>query len=95
MRNPWGHHEQYKGPFNDNDSAWTAEWKKQVNLVSADDGIFYLPVSEFRKYFTSYSVLYYQDWKVSRADVKSTGQVMPKKYLQTKVDQEVILMLDY
>ena len=31
LRNPWGS-EKYKGPFSDGDSAWTEEWKQQVNL---------------------------------------------------------------
>jgi hypothetical protein len=64
IRNPWSR-ETYTGPFRDDDPAWTEAWKKQAGLVVADDGIFHIPVADFKKAFTTYAVAMYQDWNVS------------------------------
>ena len=60
VRNPWGK-EKYKGPWNDNDSRWTDDFKQQANLTVADDGIFWMPYKNFVKFF-------------SKADVAFTGE---------------------
>lgn len=41
LRNP-ASTEFYTGPWNDQDPKWTEAWKKQVNLVVAGDGIFWM-----------------------------------------------------
>lgn len=46
LRNPWAV-ERYNGPFRDNDPIWTDQWKKQVNLVEANDGVFWMPLDIF------------------------------------------------
>jgi hypothetical protein len=51
MRNPWGK-EMYSGPWRDDDSLWTDDFKLQANLVEADDGIFYMPYDNFDNAFT-------------------------------------------
>jgi hypothetical protein len=44
VMNPWGS-DEYTGPWNDEDSRWTAEYKRQVDLVVDDaDGIFFIPL---------------------------------------------------
>lgn len=56
MRNPWGK-EMYKGPWHDLDARWTDEFKKQAKLVAdTNDGIFHLPVDDFKKAFTIYNI---------------------------------------
>jgi hypothetical protein len=46
VMNPWGK-DEYTGPWSDNDSRWTEEYKRQVNLVINDnDGIFYIPLKD-------------------------------------------------
>lgn len=71
VMNPWGA-EKYTGPWNDNDSRWTDAYKRQVNLVVADDGIFYMPLSVFRSAFATTQVAMYNDnWKVDRFILKS------------------------
>lgn len=47
MRNPWGK-ETWKGDWSDSSSKWTAATKAQVNLVVANDGIFYIDMSDYR-----------------------------------------------
>ena len=58
LRNPWGR-EEYTGPFRDDDPKWTAAWKAQAGLVVADDGIFHIPLADFKKAFTTYAILMY------------------------------------
>lgn len=58
MRNPW-RKESYKGDWSDSSSKWTAALKKEVNLVSnAADGVFYMPLSEFKKSYSDLSINY-------------------------------------
>lgn len=60
MRNPWSH-EQYSGPFRDNDPIWNEhpEWKKQVDFKVADDGIFWMPFDDFYRDFSFCAVAFY------------------------------------
>jgi len=68
IRNPWAR-EEYNGPFRDDDPAWTDALKKEAGLVAADDGVFHIPVADFYKAFTTYTVAMYQDWNVSESKV--------------------------
>jgi len=61
MRNPWSS-EDYKGPWSDNDPNWTEAWKEQVNLVTANDGIFWMEWDTFMSAFATTDVaLYFKD----------------------------------
>jgi len=63
IRNPWGCGE-WKGNWRDNDPNWTPEMKKQLGIVEADDGIFFMEMCDFVKYFEDITILYYHDnWK--------------------------------
>ena len=63
MRNPWGS-EQYNGPWNDEDTQWTADFKKQANLsVDKSDGVFYMSVEDYPKAFANLAIVHYRDWK--------------------------------
>ena len=57
MRNPWGS-EGYKGKWSDKDPNWTAAMKAQVNLVDANDGIFWMPYENMLSYFSKVDVGY-------------------------------------
>lgn len=93
LRNPWGS-ENYNGPFSDKDSHWTDAWKKEAGWVDADDGKFFIPLEDFKIAFTSYVVLMYQDWTISKHEVNKSGKVF-KFTVSSPVDQEVVLTLDY
>jgi hypothetical protein len=93
LRNPWGK-EQYTGPFSDKSTDWTPAWKEEAGLVSADDGIFHIPVSDFKIAFTFYSVLMYQDYSIERTTVTGAGKKFIK-HMESEIDQEVIVTLDY
>ena len=46
LRNPWNS-ERYVGKWSDNDPGWTADFKAQVGLSAADDGIFWMPYENY------------------------------------------------
>lgn len=50
IRNPWGKFE-WKGDFSDDSPLWTPEAKRQLQVVSSDDGVFWMP---FEKFVESY-----------------------------------------
>ena len=60
VRNPWNK-ESYHGKFKDSDPIWDShpEWKKQVNLQKADDGIFWMPYKTFVSYYQYSTVAMY------------------------------------
>lgn len=59
MRNPWSE-EGYDGPWNDNDSQWTDAFRQEVGgHKSANDGVFFIPVQQFRDGFMSYTTVAY------------------------------------
>lgn len=61
MRNPWGK-ERYKGPYGDKDSRWTAALKREAGWTDANDGVFFIPMTNFKRSFTVFTTLLYQDW---------------------------------
>lgn len=74
MRNPWGV-ENYNGPWSDEDSRWTDDFKKQANLViDKFDGFFYIKIEDFAKVFDALVIVHYKDWKKEQTDIagKST-----------------------
>ena len=63
MRNPWGKGE-WKGAWSDKSSEWrkvSAQTKQQLGYKDADDGVFFIPMGDFSKYFSDFQVCYYHD----------------------------------
>jgi len=60
LRNPWGGGE-WKGAWSDSDSKWKehADIKKEVGWTNAEDGAFYMELSDFAGAFTSVQILEY------------------------------------
>lgn len=73
VRNPWNH-ERYNGPWRDSDPEWNKnpQWKKQVNLVEADDGIFWMNWDTFITYYDTTSTALYRDYKHKVVNYKPT-----------------------
>lgn len=55
MRNPWSS-ERYTGAWSDSSSLWTDAARKEVGLVKANDGAFFLPFDTYVTYFWGASV---------------------------------------
>lgn len=63
IRNPWGQCE-WKGKWNDKDPNWTPEMKKELNIVDANDGLYFMAIEDFVKFFDEITVVYYKEnWK--------------------------------
>ena len=57
IRNPWGR-EKWHGAWSKDSELWTAKFKKEADEKSEDDGIFYMSVEDFHKWFESTTVSY-------------------------------------
>ncbi|KAL9647648.1 hypothetical protein ABK040_015138 [Willaertia magna] len=62
LRNPWGGGVEWNGRFSDSDSAWTPKMKQAFDYLEANntnDGVFFMPIEDFVKYFVSISICKY------------------------------------
>lgn len=55
LRNPWGSFE-WKGRWSDGSREWTKTYIDEVGEVNADDGSFWMELTDFRKYFDKITV---------------------------------------
>lgn len=60
LRNPWGKGE-WKGKWSDSDRNWNPTLRQQLSQTLTEDGRFFMPFSDFLKYFHDYQVCYYHD----------------------------------
>lgn len=74
MRNPWGL-SKYTGPWSEHSSLWTPEWKRQAGLAEANEGEFWVALSDWRwLYAQAFNTHYRDDW------VESTYEGNPKVF---------------
>lgn len=59
IRNPWGG-EHYTGSLSDD--KLTAAQLGALNHVSVNDGMFFMPMSEFATVFSDICISYYDSW---------------------------------
>jgi hypothetical protein len=57
IRNPWGK-EKWHGAWSKDSKLWTAPLKKEAGEKGEDEGIFYMSIEDFRKWFESTTVSY-------------------------------------
>jgi hypothetical protein len=55
LRNPWGQGE-WKGDWSDASSLWTEELRIRYNVVSADDGCFYIPFEDYLREYVETNI---------------------------------------
>ena len=58
MRNPWGRTEFTGDWKDDDDNHWTPELRSELGCVEADDGIFFMPLEDYLKYFDNTSICF-------------------------------------
>lgn len=62
-RNPW-RSEGYKGTWSDKDTGkWTAAAKTALKHTNANDGAFFIPINDFKKYFKVIHTAITGPWK--------------------------------
>lgn len=75
LRNPWGNGE-WKGSWSDSSPLWTSELKARLKPnLSDDDGIFYMEMSDFLRYFASVATCFIRapnarEWATKRFEAK-------------------------
>lgn len=94
MRNPWGV-EKYNGPYNDNDTRWSDALKAEVNLVSADDGIFWMELEGFQYVMSSLEIAMVDDWKISTHHQHGHAGQQFNFNLHNPVAQDVVIAIDH
>jgi calpain-15 len=50
------------GDWGDSSALWTPPLKEKYKLLTKNDGVFYMTVKDFRKYFESIDILYFRDF---------------------------------
>ena len=73
VKNPWGHSE-WRGPWSDGSSQWTAEAIDALEFKFGDDGIFWIRYEDLLSRFNSLwrTRLFNADWMVSQQWIKLT-----------------------
>lgn len=60
VRNPWGRNE-WQGDWSDKSTKWTEELKTMLNYTDAEDGIFWIALNDYLKFYTSTHILHERD----------------------------------
>lgn len=60
IRNPWSE-EEWRGDWSDQSYLWTLELKKELNFEAKDDGIFYIAIEDYVKFFYITTICKYKE----------------------------------
>lgn len=56
IRNPWGKFE-WNGEYSDKSNLWTPQQRQELNIIAADDGIFWMKLEDFIQFFEGIGIL--------------------------------------
>lgn len=65
MRNPWGKKE-WLGDWSDYSSKWTPDIRFSVGHMNKEDGVFFISIEDYMKYFESTSICAVQDFSIRK-----------------------------
>ena len=82
LRNPWGRFE-WSGDWSDKSRLWTEELKKECGLEVVEDGIFFISLEDYLKYYGHTTICKYHD-KYVRSDIELVQH--RGKYILLKFD---------
>ncbi len=60
IRNPWGRFE-WKGDWSDGSKKWTPALKHTLDYSDSDDGVFFIKISDFVKFFSRTTIAFYNE----------------------------------
>lgn len=70
LRSPWVT-DKYTGPWGNQDAQWNNQTKDQAGVTKEEEGIFHMPLSQFRKTFGAFAVgMYHPNWILSNAVIQ-------------------------
>jgi hypothetical protein len=84
LRNPWGSGAEWNGDWSDDSQLWSAEATAEVGGVAkGQDGLFYMALSDFCRYYSSLDVVAYRDGWLSTGVALTLG--VERCYVQMSV----------
>jgi len=84
LRNIWKKMD-WNGEYANYSYQWTLELKAIVGFTQVEDGVICLGFNEFKKYFESYTIAYYEDnWRYNYLDIES--QPKHAEYIKFKLE---------
>lgn len=92
IRNPWGKFE-WNGAFSDNSDLWTPELKSELGVDKSDDGIFWMRLEDFTKFYQGIGILEIIPGHISNSvGIKGQGQKMIRMHVGS--DSHLFLGID-
>lgn len=91
IRNPWGKYE-WNGEFSDKSTSWTPELKQLLKVEVKDDGLFWMPWTEFCKFYVEISILKVRPGFINNAVSIKRVDKMEKTIVRMSVNDEKSLV---
>lgn len=94
LRNPWGNSE-FSGDWSDNSSQWNDKLKHKLGVNDKDDGVFFMHIDDFIKYFSIFSICkIYPDYHHTNIKINQENTRSPKAFeLKVSKDSKVFIQL--
>ena len=89
IRNPWGKFE-WQGEFSDNSSLWTPKLRSELKVVTADDGIFWMPFESFVQFYEGIGIIKVQPGHVNNSIVIKRNNSTNKTLVRLTVNNPVV-----
>lgn len=90
LRNPWGKID-WRGDWSSGSQLWTEELRTELRLNMRKDGIFYMSLDDFYRYFTMITICFYHDFYIYNSilvDEKSVNKNEIGSYLELEIQTE-------
>lgn len=91
LRNPWGNGE-WKLDWSDNSPLWTQNLKDDFEMEKGNDGVFFMTFDDYRTYFHSFEVCYY-DVEARYSALKVNSLPSDVTLIKFEVEEEGIYYL--
>lgn len=84
VKNPWGTNE-WDGDWSDKSSKWTDDYKKALNYEDKEDGIFWISIKDYLKFYTTTHICHERDNFNYESAVLSFNKTKPVNFFKVKV----------
>lgn len=94
LRNPWGSSE-FSGDWSDNSPLWTEKLRKELNVTNVDDGIFFMRLDDFIKYYAIFQMCHiYPDFNHNYVSIPKEKTLQPVvTQMKLSADSKVFIQL--
>jgi hypothetical protein len=94
LRNPWGSFE-WTGDYSDKSELWTDQLRKFVDFTNVDDGIFYMKIEDFQKYYPHMFICRYKNnyfYEYKKFNQENRDQFICCKFTINEITNAVITL---